>query len=108
MAISKTIGQWKCVDLAFDLRRRQKSNSKLRDQQVQRQKLERHQVWIYLAAILAGLALGSAAPWLSEPFEAVLWPALGLLLYTTFTQVRLTHLPEAFRDGRFMSAVLVG
>lgn len=73
-----------------------------------RQQLERHQVWIYLAAILAGLGLGSAAPGVSEPFEAVLWPLLGLLLYTTFTQVPLTHLPDAFRDGRFMGAVLAG
>ncbi|MFN4113079.1 MAG: arsenic resistance protein [Sphingomonadaceae bacterium] len=75
---------------------------------MKRQQLEQHQVWIYLAAILAGLALGSTAPSLSDPFEAVLWPVLGLLLYTTFTQVPLTHLPEAFRDRRFMSAVLIG
>jgi len=73
-----------------------------------RQQLERHQVWIYLVAILAGLALGSAAPGVSEPFEAILWPVLGLLLYATFTQVPLTHLPDAFRDGRFMGTVLVG
>lgn len=69
-----------------------------------RQQLERHQVWIYLVANLAGLTLGSAAPGVSEPFEAVLWP----LLYTTFTQVPKTHLPDAFRDGRFMGAVLAG
>ena len=75
---------------------------------MKRQQLERHQVWIYLAAILGGLALGSYAPGLSGPFEAVLWPVLGLLLYTTFTQVPLTHLPEAFRDRRFMGAVLIG
>jgi ACR3 family arsenite efflux pump ArsB len=73
-----------------------------------RQKLERHQVWLYLALILAGLGLGSNAPGLSEAFEVVLWPLLGLLLYTTFTQVPLTHLPDAFRDRRFMGAVLVG
>ena len=50
-----------------------------------RQKLERHQVWLYLALILAGLGLGSNAPGLSGAFEVVLWPLLGLLLYTTFT-----------------------
>lgn len=73
-----------------------------------RQQLERHQVWVYLAAILVGLALGSIAPGISDPFEALLWPALGLLLYATFTQVPLTHLPDAFRDRRFMGAVLIG
>jgi ACR3 family arsenite efflux pump ArsB len=73
-----------------------------------RRQLERHQVWFYLTAILTGLAVGSGAPGLSAPFEAVLWPVLGLLLYTTFTQVPLTHLPQAFRDRRFMSAILIG
>ncbi|MFN3538276.1 MAG: arsenic resistance protein [Brevundimonas sp.] len=73
-----------------------------------RQRLEQVQVWIYLGAIITGLALGSMAPRVAGPFEAVLWPVLGLLLYATFTQVPLNHLPEAFRDGRFMGAVLIG
>jgi len=73
-----------------------------------RQQLERHQVWIYLSAVLAGLALGRAAPGASDAFEPILWPLLGLLLYTTFTQMTLTHLPDAFRDRRFMGAVLAG
>jgi ACR3 family arsenite efflux pump ArsB len=33
---------------------------------------------------------------------------LGILLYTTFTQVPSAHLPDAFRDRRFMTAVLAG
>ncbi|MFQ3671910.1 MAG: arsenic resistance protein, partial [Verrucomicrobiia bacterium] len=73
-----------------------------------RQHLERHQVWIYLFGILLGLGLGSVVPEVAEPFEAILWPVLGLLLYTTFTQVPLTHLPGAFRDRQFMGAVLTG
>jgi len=75
---------------------------------VKREHIERHQVWLYLAAILAGLGTGSAAPVLAPSFETVLWPVLGVLLYSTFTQVPLTHLPEAFRDRRFMGAVLTG
>jgi ACR3 family arsenite efflux pump ArsB len=73
-----------------------------------RQQLERHQVWIYLGTILVGLALGSIAPGVADTFEALLWPALGFLLYATFTQVPLTHLPDAVRDRRFMGAVLIG
>ena len=73
-----------------------------------RQQLERHQVWLYLAAILLGLAVGSTAPGTTGQLEALLWPALGFLLYATFTQVPLTHLPDAFRDRRFMAAVLIG
>jgi ACR3 family arsenite efflux pump ArsB len=70
--------------------------------------LERRQVWIYLAAIAAGLIAGSAWPSLARMFEALLWPALALLLYVTFVQVPLLHLREALVDHRFISAVLVG
>ncbi len=70
--------------------------------------LERRQVWIYLAAIGVGLALGSAAPELGKTFEALLWPALTLLLYVTFVQVPLLHLREAVRDHRFVAAVFGG
>lgn len=71
-----------------------------------RQQLDRHQVWLYFGAIVIGLGLGGAAPALVGFFEAILWPTLGLLLYATFTQVPLTHLPDAFRDRRFMGTVL--
>lgn len=73
-----------------------------------RGRIERYQVWFYLGAIIAGLGTGTAAPGLAPLFETVLWPVLGILLYATFTQVPLTHLPEAFRDRRFMGAVLTG
>ncbi|MFN3822849.1 MAG: arsenic resistance protein [Pseudorhodobacter sp.] len=70
--------------------------------------LERHQVWIYLAAILAGLGLGLLLPVAAAHLEAALWPLLGILIFVTFTQVPLIHLPEAFRDRRFMAAMLLG
>ncbi len=72
------------------------------------ERIERHQVWIYLAAILIGLAAGTAAPVLAPLFETILWPVLGILLYATFAQVPLIHLPEAFSDRRFMGAQLSG
>ena len=70
--------------------------------------LERRQVWIYLAAILAGLLLGGRFPGLAPLFESLLWPVLGVLLYTTFVQVPLLHVREAFRDRRFLAANLAG
>ena len=73
-----------------------------------RQRLERHQAWVYLAAILAGLALGRVATGLAQHLEVLVWPLLALLLYATFTQVPLTRLPSALRDGRFVAGVLVG
>jgi len=70
--------------------------------------LERQQVWIYLAAIVCGLALGSVAPDVAPRFETLLWPVLAALLYSTFVQVPLLHVREAFRDGRFVLAILLG
>jgi ACR3 family arsenite efflux pump ArsB len=70
--------------------------------------LERHQVWLYLAATLAGLAAGAASPGLAGAADALLWPLLGLLLLATFTQVPLTHIADAARDMRLLAALLAG
>ena len=70
--------------------------------------LERRQVWIYLVAIVGGLVLGSAAPGIGPRFEVLLWPVLAALLYATFVQVPLLHVRDAFRDGRFVLAILLG
>jgi arsenite transporter len=70
--------------------------------------LERHQVWLYLAAILAGLTVGARTPGIGHAFDLLLWPVLGALLYSTFVQVPLLHLRAAFRDRRFLLALLLG
>lgn len=70
--------------------------------------LERFQVWIYLAAILCGLLLGTVMGDAAAMFERPLWPVLGLLLFATFTQVPVIRLREAFRDRRFMGVALAG
>jgi len=72
------------------------------------QTLERRQAWIYLGAILFGLALGTLMPGIAGPLEALLWPVLGFLLFITFTQMPLVHLPRATRDRRFIGAMLIG
>ncbi len=73
-----------------------------------REQLERYQVVFYLVAILAGMATGWISPEQTRQSELLLWPALGVLLYTTFTQVPLNHLTVAFRDRRFLFALLTG
>ncbi|MGJ9405306.1 arsenic resistance protein [Nesterenkonia aurantiaca] len=75
---------------------------------MRRQRLERHQVWLYLGAVLLGLGLGTLAPQLAGTADALLWPVLGLLLYATFTQVPMAAVPTAFAEGRFMAAALLG
>lgn len=70
--------------------------------------LERCQVWIYLGAITFGLGLGVMVPEAASFLDSLLWPVLALLLFATFVQVPLWHLPAAFRDHRFIAAVLIG
>lgn len=67
---------------------------------------ERHQVWLYLAAIGIGAAVGLGAPAVAQPLELAITPVLGLLLYATFLGVPITHLDRAFRDWRFLAVVL--
>jgi len=75
---------------------------------LKRETLEKYQVFIYLAGILLGLLVGVKFPEQSQILEWALWPLLGMLLYTTFTQVPLAHLREAFSDSRFMLAAVIG
>lgn len=70
-----------------------------------RERLEKHQVWLYLTAVVAGVGLGV---WLRpEVADALIYAPLGLLLYATFTQVPVTHLPQAMRDRRYLAAALL-
>lgn len=75
---------------------------------MKRESLEKFQVIIYLAAIGIGLGVGIRFPGDVAILDVMLWPVLGVLLYTTFTQVPLAHLRAAFADVRFMAAAVVG
>jgi arsenite transporter len=75
---------------------------------VTRERLERHQAWIYLAAIVLGLTLGVLAPGLAEGPEWLLWGLLAALLFSTFTQVPMERLGHAFVDARFTATLLAG
>ncbi len=62
--------------------------------------LERHQILVYLGALVTGAAVGLILPGSASVFEAGIYPLLGALLYATFLQVPFTKLAEAFRDRR--------
>lgn len=68
---------------------------------------ERHQVALYIVAILLGAGVGLALPGLAHPLELAITPVLGVLLYATFLGVPFTAVGVAFRDVRFLTAVLV-
>jgi ACR3 family arsenite efflux pump ArsB len=69
--------------------------------------VERHQVAVYLAGLLAGVGIGVAFPAADRTFEALIYPVLGALLYVTFLQVPFVELRSSLADRRFMAAVLL-
>ncbi|MEW1628736.1 bile acid:sodium symporter [Streptomyces sp. NPDC089173] len=71
------------------------------------ERMEHHQVAIYLAAMALGALLGLAAPSTGPGLEHLINPVLGALLFVTFLQVPAAELLRSLRDGRFLAAVLV-
>ena len=69
--------------------------------------MERHQIALYLVALLAGGATGFLAPGLAGTLELSINPALGLLLYATFLSIPFASIGKASKDLRFLTAVLV-
>ncbi|MET1035755.1 MAG: bile acid:sodium symporter [Arthrobacter sp.] len=69
--------------------------------------MERHQVGLYLAAIVAGAAAGWLAPAAAGALERAIAPVLGLLLYATFLGIPFAALGGAARDLRFLATLLV-
>ena len=70
------------------------------------ERLERHQIAVYLAALAVGAAVGLSAPGADDALEGAIYPVLGALLYVTFLQVPFTELRAAFADRRFLGAAL--
>lgn len=70
--------------------------------------LERNQIWFYFIVLALGAWWGWQHAETAKALESWVAIALGLLLYTTFCQVPLTRLRQAFRHRRFMVTLIVG
>lgn len=68
--------------------------------------LERHQVSLYLLAIVGGAAVGWLLPG-SDGLQVAVNPVLGLLLLATFAAVPFAAIRRAATDLRFLAALLV-
>ncbi|MEU1736210.1 bile acid:sodium symporter [Streptosporangium sp. NPDC020145] len=68
---------------------------------------DRHQIPLYLVAIAAGAFAGLAPPRIAPALERAINPVLALLLFATFLAVPMAEIGRAFRDVRFLVAVLV-
>lgn len=71
------------------------------------ERMERHQVLLYVAALAAGAGVGLLAPAVARPAELAITPVLGVLLYATFLGVPFARIGQALRDGRFLATVLI-
>jgi arsenite transporter len=71
-----------------------------------RESFEQNQVSIYFGAVIVAAAAAMLAPTLGA-LESAISPTLAVMLFATFLQVPLADLGKAFREFRFMSALLV-
>ncbi|AUH41723.1 arsenic resistance protein [Streptomyces sp. CMB-StM0423] len=69
--------------------------------------MERHQVAVYLGALVVGGVVGWVAPDAGPGLEHAINPVLAALLYVTFLQVPAAQLLRSLRSGRFLAAALV-
>ena len=67
---------------------------------------DKHQAALYLAALAAGALLGLLAGGTAGFWQAVMPPALVLLLFATFLGIPLLSLGQAFRDLKFLAWLL--
>src|SRR5699024_11731676 len=67
--------------------------------------LEKHQIWMYLAALFAGGVIGILLPGVSTPLEQAINPVLGLLLYATFLMVPLGRICQGFKYFHFLAVL---
>tara|TARA_R100000322_G_scaffold67905_1_gene42571 strand:- start:440 stop:715 length:276 start_codon:yes stop_codon:yes gene_type:complete len=75
--------------------------------QLSKSTLERHQVAIYFAAVLAGLLVAALAGHATSALGSWVNPALAGLLYVTFLQVPMASLGQALTQRRFLAALLI-
>ncbi|WP_328691154.1 bile acid:sodium symporter [Streptomyces phaeochromogenes] len=71
------------------------------------ERMEHHQIAVYLGAMAAGALAGWATPSAGPGLEHAINPVLGALLFVTFLQVPAAELVRSLGDGRFLSAALV-
>ena len=69
--------------------------------------MERHQLALYLGAILVGGLVGFLAPGTAGGLERSITPVLVLLLYATFLGIPFASIGRAAKDFRFLTTILV-
>ncbi|MEE1652020.1 bile acid:sodium symporter [Brachybacterium sp. J144] len=71
------------------------------------ERMERHQIPLYLAGLALGAVVGLAAPAAAPGAERAVTGVLALLLYATFLGLPLERIGGALRDRRFLGTLLL-
>lgn len=72
-----------------------------------RDQLETRQVPIYFAAVIAAAAFGLLAPSAASHLQALVTPAIAVLMYAMFLQIPFLDLRQGVANRRFMAALLL-
>ncbi|MFJ4259990.1 arsenic resistance protein [Pseudomonas monteilii] len=72
-----------------------------------REQLETHQIPIYFAAVLAAVAFGLMASDRASQLEALVTPAIAVLMYAMFLQIPFLDLRQGLGNRRFITALLL-
>jgi ACR3 family arsenite transporter len=72
-----------------------------------REQLETHQIALYFAAVLAAAAFGLLATDTARHLEALVTPAIAVLMYAMFLQIPFLDLRQSLGNRRFMAALLL-
>ena len=72
-----------------------------------REQLETQQIPIYFAVVLAALAFGLLANDTAHHLEALVTPAIAVLMYAMFLQIPFLDLRHGLGNRRFMAALLL-
>ncbi|MDD2136745.1 arsenic resistance protein [Pseudomonas kurunegalensis] len=72
-----------------------------------REQLETHQIPIYFAAVFAAIAIGLLASESARQLEALVTPAIAVLMYAMFLQIPFLDLRQGLGNRRFITALLL-
>ncbi|MDH1633190.1 arsenic resistance protein [Pseudomonas mosselii] len=72
-----------------------------------RDQLERNQIPLYFIAVVLATAIGLFAPGVARPLEALVTPAIAVLMYAMFLQIPFLDLRAGLGNRRFMGALLL-
>ncbi|MBD8658448.1 arsenic resistance protein [Oxalobacteraceae sp. CFBP 13730] len=73
-----------------------------------RESLERNQIPLYFASVIAAAVGGMIAPATAGNLDAAVTPAIAVLMYAMFLQIPFLELKQSLSNKAFLSAVLVG